>query len=98
MPWKETSVQEERFRLIEAWKEDRRSLAALCRDYGVTRRTGYKWIERYQAEGLDGLRDLPRAPQHHPNAIGRKTEGRVIALRGRYPFWGARKIHAWLRR
>ena len=98
MPWKETSVQEQRFRLIEAWKEDRRSLAALCRDYGVTRRTGYKWIERYQAEGLDGLRDLSRAPQHHPNAIGRETEGRVIALRGRYPFWGARKIHAWLKR
>lgn len=98
MPWKDTSVQEERFRFVENWRSGAWDMASLCRSYGVTRKTGYKWIERYEADGLDGLRDLSRAPRHHPNAISPEMEDRVIAVRGRYPLWGARKIHAWLER
>ena len=98
MPWKDTSVQEERFRFIEDWRSGAWSLATLCQSYGVTRKTGYKWIERYQEGGVSGLRDLSRAAHRHPNAIAREVEDRVIAVRERYPHWGARKIHAWLER
>jgi putative transposase len=98
MPWKDTSVQEERFRFVEDWRSGGWDLAALCRSYEVTRKTGYKWIARYQADGLGGLCDLSRAPRHHPNAISPEMEDRVIAVRERYPFWGPRKIRAWLGR
>ena len=98
MPWKDTSVPEERFRFIEDWRSGSWDLASLCRSYGVTRKTGYKWIERYQVDGLGGLRDLSRAPHHHPNAISPEMEDRLIAVREKYPLWGARKIRAWLER
>ncbi len=58
LPWKDTSVQEERFRSVENLRSGAWNMASLCRSYGVTRKTGYKWIERYEADGLDGLRDL----------------------------------------
>ena len=98
MPWKDASVQEERFRFVEDWRSGGWSLATLCRSYGVTRKTGYKWIERYQVGGLNGLCDASRAPRHHPNAIALEMEDRLIAVRERYPLWGARKIRAWLER
>jgi len=67
-------------------------MAELCRFHEVTRATGYKWVERYEAAGLEGLANYSRAPKHHPNAIGSDTEDLIIQLRGRYPSWGAAKI------
>jgi transposase InsO family protein len=96
MPWKECGVLEERFRLVDEWNSGDWNMAELCRIYGVTRKTGYKWVERYEAWGMDGLRDLSRAPDCHPNEIAEEVEEEVLALRGKHPFWGARKIRAWL--
>ena len=98
MPWKENGVLEERLRFIENWKSEEWSLAELCREFSVTRKTGYKWIERYEAEGWEGLKDHSRAPHEHPNAVAEEMEERVIAARGLHPHWGARKIHALLKR
>jgi len=98
MPWKKNGVMEERFRFIEELNSEDWSLAELCRFFGVTRKTGYKWLERYQAGGLEGLRDQSRAPRRHPNAVDQECEKRIIAVRERHPFWGARKIHAVLKR
>jgi transposase InsO family protein len=96
MPWKESGVLEERFRFMEEWSSEDWSMAELCRYFGVTRKTGYKWLERYQEGGMDGLRERSRAPHTHPNAVEEQTERRVIAARERHPLWGARKIHALL--
>src|SRR6516164_276301 len=96
MPWKECGVWEERSRFVQDWNSGDWNMAELCRIYGVTRKTGYKWVERYEASGLDGLRDLSRAPQYHPNEITEEMEEEMLAVRGKHPFWGARKIHAWL--
>jgi transposase InsO family protein len=96
MPWKDGGVLEERFRFIEEWNSGDWNMAELCRIYGVTRKTGYKWIERYGEAGWEGLQDRPRAPQNHPNEVGEDIEEEILALRGKHPFWGARKIHAWL--
>jgi transposase InsO family protein len=98
MAWNNGGVMEQRFRFIEEWNTQDWSLAELCRFFSVTRTTGYKWLDRYQAAGMDGLRDLSRAPHAHPNQVSEETENQVIALRQRHPLWGARKIHALLLR
>lgn len=89
---------EERFRFIEEWRSGDWSLSELCRFYGVTRATGYKWVERFAKSGLEGLRDLSRAPHRHPNEVSSKMEDLVIGLREEHPSWGAPKIRARLRR
>src|ERR1035438_3304728 len=60
--------------------------------------TGCKWVGRYEAGGLDGLRDLSRAPQRHPNEVSAEIEGIVIALRAKHPSWGGPKIRARIER
>lgn len=97
MPWRECGVSEERFRFLTEWNSGDWNMAELCRFYGVTRKTGYQWVERYAALGMEGLRDLSRAPNYHPNEVSEELEDEVLALRGKHPVWGARKIHAWLR-
>ena len=89
---------EERFRFVEEWKSGEWSMSELCRFYGVTRVTGYKWVQRYELGGLEGLRDLSRAPHQHPNAVSAELEERIIAVREQHASWGAPKIHAWLKR
>jgi transposase len=72
--------------------------AEICRRYGVSRKTGYKWWEQYLREGVAGLADRPRAPHHQPHAVDDETVGAILALRARYPSWGERKLKAWLER
>jgi putative transposase len=98
MPWKVHDVMEERYRFIEDWRSEDWTMAELCRSYGITRVTGYKWLDRYEAGGREGLRDASRAPHHHPNEVPAEMEEWVIALRARHPSWGAPKIRARLER
>lgn len=98
MPWKEHGVMEERSLFIADWRSQDFTMAELCEYYEVTRGTGYKWVERYQANGLEGLRDGSRAPRHHPNQVPAEMEGLVIQLRDQHPSWGAPKIRARLQR
>src|SRR5690349_17539495 len=98
MPWEDHTVLEERLRFIDDWNSGGWNVAELCRFYGVSRETGYKWIARYEAKGVEGLRDLSRAPHEHPNGISEEMEDLVIQTRGEHAQWGARKIYAWLER
>jgi putative transposase len=98
MGWKETCAVEERFRFIQEYKTNHWSMAELCRRYGVSRKTGYKWLERYDEEGLDGLRDQSRAPQKHPNQVLSEVAEAIVELRREYPLWGPEKLRAWLQR
>jgi len=89
MPWNRTDVLEERFRFIEEWKSEADwTLAELCDYFGVTRKTGYKWLERYESGGMEGLRDQSRAPHRHPNALEEGVEKRVLGVREQHPFGG----------
>jgi putative transposase len=94
MPWKEHGVMEERLRFVEEWDSGDWNMAELCRYYGVTRATGYKWVGRYEAGGVEGLRDLSRASHEHPNTVSEEMEERVIGMREKHPSWGAPKIRA----
>ena len=68
------------------------SMAALCRRFGISRKTGYKWRARFAADGAAGLVAKPRAPARRANQTSVRTEGRVLALRRQHPTWGPRKL------
>jgi transposase InsO family protein len=87
----------ERLKFVVLAEETDESFAALCRSFGVSRKTGYKLLARYAAEGVDGLRDRPHAALHHPHAVSETVETRIVALRGAHPTWGPRKLRARLR-
>jgi putative transposase len=96
MPWHEIHVMDERMSFIVDWQRDEWSVAALCRRYGVSRKTGYKWIGRFEADGLDGLKDRSSAAHHHPNEVDAPTAEAVVAFRAAHPSWGPKKIKARL--
>jgi putative transposase len=96
MPWHETHAMDERMSFIVDWQRDEWSIAALCRRYGVSRKTGYKWLDRFEAFGLDGLKDRSCAARSHPNEVEASIAEAVIAVRMAHPSWGPKKIEAWL--
>lgn len=69
MPWLETCPVEQRLKFIDDARSDRFTMAELCARYGVSRRVGYKWIERFEEEGRRGLRDRSRTPHHCQHRI-----------------------------
>ncbi len=98
MPWEAHGVMEERCRFVEECNSGDWNMAELCRFYGVTRATGYRWLSRFQRGGLGALRDRSRAPHQHPNAVSPEMEDLVIGVREEHPTWGAPKIRARLER
>jgi transposase InsO family protein len=96
MPWRETHVMDERMSFIVDWQREELSMAALCRRYGVSRKTGYKWLDRFEAFGLEGLKDHSSAAHRHPNEVVAEVAAAVIGVRAAHPSWGPKKIKAWL--
>ena len=96
MGWMETCAMEERMRLVIAFEDQEEAFAVLCRQFGVSRKTGYKWLERYRDGGVEGLADRSRAPVHHAQALTDKIAERCIAVRRAHPTWGPVKVQAWL--
>ena len=88
MPWKECHVVDERLRCI-ARLLDGEKMAGLCREFGISRQTGYKIYDRYQDCGLDGLTDRSRRPYRHANQLPMQVETLIVALKQEYPRWGA---------
>ena len=99
MPWKETCAMDERVEFLAEYLRGEDSIASLCRIYGISRPTGYKWIKRYEEEGPKGLEEKSRAPLEHPNALPAEIEDLIIELRtGKMVPEGPRKIRARLER
>jgi putative transposase len=96
MPWKETCAMEERMRFVSALLEGDETMSELCRQFGISRKTGYKLQRRYLAEGVAGLEERSRAPHCNPRSLGQATMDAVLAVRHRHPTWGLRKVKAWL--
>ena len=97
MPWKECQIVEERLRFI-ARLLDGEKMAGLCREFGISRKTGYKIYTRYKDCGLDGLTDRSRRPYRHANQLPMQIETLIVQLKKEYPQWGAPKIRERLRR
>jgi putative transposase len=96
VPWKETCPMDQRIRFIaavaEAEESRSESFASVCRRFGVSRRVGYKWIERYEAGGVDGLKDKTRAPHRCPHRTPDEVRDQLIELRKEFPQWGPKKL------
>ena len=96
MPWKVEAVEDCRLRLVQALGHGVGSVAALCRSFGISRTTAYKWRERYLSEGHAGLSDRSRAPRLRPCSTGPEMCELLTELRLQHPTWGARKLRHWL--
>jgi putative transposase len=96
MGWMETCAMDQRMRFVVTVEKGVENFAQICRRFGVSRKTGYKWLARYRAEGPVGLGDRSRAPYEHPQAVSAAIAERCVAVRRAHPSWGPAKVHAWL--
>jgi transposase InsO family protein len=97
MPWKESSVMDERLRFI-ARLVDGEPMTDVCREFGISRKTGYKIFIRYKDHGLAGLTDRSRRPVRYANQLPHQVESLIVSLKRDKPHWGARKIRELLLR
>jgi len=95
MPWKPSLVETQRFELIKVLLLQREEVGAVCKRFGVSRQTGYKFLRRFKSEGKLGLRDQTRRPRKIDQAQSSDWRQRVIRLRRAHPTWGSRKLR-WL--
>jgi transposase len=95
MPWKASSVMEERLRFV-ARLLDGEAMTDVCRDFGVSRKTGYKMFDRYKEHGLEALSDRSRRPVRYANQLPEQIESLIVRLKAEKPHWGARKIRELL--
>ncbi|MDA2938372.1 integrase core domain-containing protein [Acidobacteria bacterium AH-259-A15] len=97
MPWKRTDPMEERMRFVMEAESDIFEMSELCQRYAVSRKTGYKWLQRYGQEGVAGLQDRSRAPRHCPHRTPEAIGEVLMEARHRHPHWGAGKLVDWLK-
>ena len=96
MAWRTMDVREQRVRFVVAAQRREKSLSELCREFDISRPVGYEWLRRYEQDGIEGIAERSRRPQHSPRRKAAAIEQQVIALRRRYPDWGARKLRVLL--
>jgi putative transposase len=92
MPWNETDAMDQRSKFVMSYLSDRFEMAELCQLYGISRPTGYKWVERHRAEGAAGLKERSRAAHHCPHRMSQKAAQWLLAERRAHPQWGPRKL------
>lgn len=96
MNWQSTNEHKERIKFIGDWIKAEYSFTDLCKRYGISRKTGYKLINRFKEDGELGLHPRSHARHHHPNATSYEVQKRLIELKHRYPKWGPEKLRDWL--
>src|SRR5579883_2261490 len=96
MPWKASRVVDERMRFIVALQESDETFSELCRQFGISRKNGYKWVKRVEALGAEGLNDRPPIARHHPAKTPDDIVDAIVAARKQHSTWGPRKLRAWL--
>jgi transposase InsO family protein len=91
MPWKECNRMDERLRFV-ARLLDGEKMAVMCREFGISRKTGYKIFNRYKDFGIRGLEDRARSPYRHPNKTPFQIEKAILRIKREHMTWGAPKI------
>jgi transposase len=97
MPWKECSVVDERLQLV-ARRLAGEPMAELCREFRISRKTGYKIFDRYQECGVQGLTARSRRLYRYANQLPFQVENYILNIKREHPSWGARKIRERLAR
>ena len=88
MPWKEASPMDQRTQFIADYLRDVLSITELCAMYGISRKTGYKWIDRYLRQGPAGLEERSRRPRRSPNETSEEIVAAILEARRRHPTLG----------
>lgn len=96
MSWKVSCVMDERVKFVAHALEGAESMTAVCARFGISRKTGYKWLARFEQEGVEGLIEQSRAPHCHPWTTPGDVRDAVIAMKRRYPGEGPKKIRVLL--
>ncbi len=97
MPWKESVLMDERMKFIGRLLEGEK-MAEVCRSFGISRKTGYKFWNRYQNVGIHGLPDQTKRPKRYANQLPLQVEKVIVRIKSNKPSWGAPKIREILRR
>jgi hypothetical protein len=90
MPWRETSPMEQRLEFVREYATELFTMSELVEQYGISRKTGYKCLERYAAAGASGLQDRSRRPHASPHATDPERLATLLRLRQRHPSWARR--------
>jgi putative transposase len=98
MPWKAASPMDQRTQFIADFLRDTLSITELCGLYGVSRKAGYKWIDRYLRHGPAGLEERSRRPRRSPNQTADEIVHAILDARRRHPSWGGKKLLALVQR
>jgi len=96
MPWRFETVEEVRLSFCERVLSSGEKVKRVCEEYGISRKTGHKWLKRYREEGEAGLSDKDRTPRHSPDRSSRSVETLVIGMKKKFKYWGPRKLHRLL--
>lgn len=92
MPWKEVSIMSSRKEFVLLALQEGANVRALCRQFGISPKTGYKLLKRFAEEGEKGLEDRSRQPKSSPRRTAEAMEASLLELRDRHPAWGGRKL------
>src|SRR6187402_236797 len=92
MPWKVRCTVDLKMEFVIRSSRMEKPFGALCEEYGISRKTGYKWKKRYQAQGLSGLEEQSRRPQGSPNQLTEDVVCEVVCLKNAHRGWGPLKI------
>jgi transposase InsO family protein len=96
MGWQEASIVEQRFEFVTLANAQGATIAEVCRRFGISRQTGYKWLARFRQQKKEGLSDRSRRPLSSPEKCAAEVEASVLTLRDAHPAWGGRKLRARL--
>ena len=96
MPWLQKDQMTMKLEFIELALSKEFKMSELCRKYGITRPTAYKWLARYREEGVDGLIETSRRPHHSPNRIEANEVELILQTREKFPCWGGRTLRQYL--
>jgi len=92
MPWQECTTMSIRREFVRLAEQPQSNVRELCRRYGISPKTAYKWLQRHREHGEAGLQERSRRPLHSPGRSDPQLEQAVVQLHQRFPYWGARKL------
>ena len=92
MPWETKTKMNQRMEFVMR-AQTTENFRALCREYGISPKVGYKWSRRFVQNGLGGLNEESRRPKTSPKGLSEEVVCRIVLFRERHPHWGAKKIH-----
>jgi transposase len=96
MPWKETTTMEQKREFICEWRTQKYTITELCKVFNISRSTAYKFISRFEKDGLEGLIEHSLVPQKHPNSNKNEVVKNILNFKNEHKLWGAKKIRRLL--